>query len=951
MVRDRQRIRRCDAGREGRQVRFVVGHEDAGGNRLTVGVATHNGGGGGGGGGEDAGPDDDGGGGASEPPRRRLRDRLGPFPRRRRTPFLSALGNDRRRDDPGGDDADAQTPHRRRPARERLAPRRRPVFARLGAVSAATVTTTTVTRLTAFSSAVSTGGGTATAGEEGGRPGRRRLPRPDPALPPRRRRRPSPAPFARFARRGEEEEEEEEEERGAAEGREEEGEGEEGDARAPLPRAARREDQYHCPPEVWEESRRSCDIAGHTSATLGLRRHPPDLTPPSAAFRVGGAGGEGEARRGRHSRILMSVNELLGTDYLLEQRRFFDSLDRRAATELTLDRAFAIGNSPSLHIATALADETLSYMKFHYAHGLPVNPFDVHTATVGALRHAIFNKLNMGNAGCLLASGRPEERQRQYQIFRQLANKPVATRLCSAHGPSFHETQRKPASFFRNPIQKAMCLVSAFARAAATIRRRTQRAALAPGPPPRRQEPHYLRDYDDNGAMGAYRPGMISDLILGELGAHRCADPTCQSRLRRLLKPYSMVIAFCPLDDDGHVPNLDVFGSAAGPAADGEGEGGGNRRRRGDRQSPPPPPPPPSAPHAFFKKKRPAATGGETSPAARRHRQPRRSPTRQQQQRQRQPRPDGDDEATTATAAPACKRRRTAPEEGEEETPRRRRKEPAGEREEEGKKKRRATTGEEGRPARRVQNGKKRGRGTASAPPPATDADAEIDAAIRRHPSPLDRPAPAGETTQQQQQQQQQRQLTPLMTLADAADQRQRQQQQQPLPPPSFAPPAAAAADREPFPPPPALSPAPPTAAGVLPPSSSSSSSSSLPATTTTTTPFVAPNYRQQWELATAARPNIEDVLKNVLPLLNDDSDDDMNSSPGDDEEEEDDEEDEATDAALLLPSSRSSSGRGGDGNNGRAPPLPTIVEDDFMDCNNSDLCYSDEDEDEIDCD
>ncbi|AFK83904.1 B69 [miniopterid betaherpesvirus 1] len=276
-----------------------------------------------------------------------------------------------------------------------------------------------------------------------------------------------------------------------------------------------------------------------TMASLGLIRHSGDIRLPNACG--------GPAEKDTPARLIVGVDELLNTDYILECRRRYDAMSSLDLKDQVLARVFSITNSPSILITTAQTDETLSYFKYHYTHGIHVNPADVHCSTVSSLRHTLFNKINTANVGCLLTDV-PDLREPQYQLFRQLAN-----RQPTAKTQSSYEVQRTPVTNFHSPLQQALAIVSAFSRAMANIRRRAIRPASA-------NERFYLADYDDTGAMGLYYPGMISALIVNCLRDHRCDDVLCQGRLRRLLSPYTPSIHFCPF---GNLTERDLTVSQA----------------------------------------------------------------------------------------------------------------------------------------------------------------------------------------------------------------------------------------------------------------------------------------------------------------------------------------------------------------------------------------------------
>lgn len=285
------------------------------------------------------------------------------------------------------------------------------------------------------------------------------------------------------------------------------------------------------------------DLTCYTAEFLRLRKHCASLRTPSSRD-------ESRSADGSQRQLLVSRDELLNSDYILECRKYFDGLTRDQLKTITIDRIFSINNAPSLQLVLAQADETLSYLKFHYHHSLPINPADPYIVTVGTLRHAMFNKLNMGNLACLLGNSEPGEPE--YQMFRQLANKPVAGKH---YHESSYEVQRKPVVFFKSELQRALALVVAFARAAAVIRRRADRVCPY-------NAPQFLDNLDDNGAIDAYEPGAVTELVLNALRTHECSNAVCKTKVVRLLQPYKLALLFCPFDDEvrrGPLPDLTVI--------------------------------------------------------------------------------------------------------------------------------------------------------------------------------------------------------------------------------------------------------------------------------------------------------------------------------------------------------------------------------------------------------
>ncbi|AAK57113.1 T69 [Tupaiid betaherpesvirus 1] len=266
-------------------------------------------------------------------------------------------------------------------------------------------------------------------------------------------------------------------------------------------------------------------------ATLNLAPHAPDLRPVPAP---GGTHGGGRAPT--HGRIVLSPKELLGTDYLLKLRQYFDRLTTSQLRTLSVERGFAINNAPSLHVILALADETLSYLKFHHVHGLQIHPEDPYVATLGTLRYAFFNKINLASLPCLLQG--PHDTDYNHQIFRMLAGKPVT----GIHPKiSKGDLLKQPLTYFTHPLHKALALITAFGQTVSLAVRYTTH---------HHSDPVALRDFDTTGALHAYRCGAVTDLVLTYLRKHACDDGLCQIRLKTLLEPYNLTLAFCPYDDD-----------------------------------------------------------------------------------------------------------------------------------------------------------------------------------------------------------------------------------------------------------------------------------------------------------------------------------------------------------------------------------------------------------------
>lgn len=269
-------------------------------------------------------------------------------------------------------------------------------------------------------------------------------------------------------------------------------------------------------------------VHSYTTVSLGLCKYPADLRDPRQRIQ--------NRYTNRYDRIVVSHDELMNTNYLLLYRKHFDALDSDAVDDLIHDRVFAINNAPSLGVLTALIDENLTYIKFHRVHGLPVNPNDVYMSTAGLLKHALFNKMNMAKLSCVLDYSRKWEKE--YQILRQLANKPIVGH--KLHNTAF-EIQRKPPTYFKHPLQRAMSIVVSFSRIVGAIRRKFERADC--------REPHFVRDFDENGVTDFYRCGMVSEMIFDALRDHKCEDATCQNKIKRLLQPYRSSLFFCPFNN------------------------------------------------------------------------------------------------------------------------------------------------------------------------------------------------------------------------------------------------------------------------------------------------------------------------------------------------------------------------------------------------------------------
>lgn len=266
-----------------------------------------------------------------------------------------------------------------------------------------------------------------------------------------------------------------------------------------------------------------------SAGALGLRRRDADLRLPSENAELAQATG----------RMLVPGDSLLGSDYILECRKRFDAATPSQLRTMITDRGFAIANAPSLQIVVSLIDETLTYVKFHYQHEVPVNYGDPYLYHIDSLRYALFRKLSAGRLSCLLHD---DENERQQRVLHQLASRPF-------FGPQARDaTHQTPISAFDGPLQRAMAITAAFARVIAILRRRPVQLTSAG-----RRLPQYLtQDLDPTGAVSRYRPGLVTELVLSELRTHQCNDQECRSKLTRLLRPYRLALLFCPFDDDNN---------------------------------------------------------------------------------------------------------------------------------------------------------------------------------------------------------------------------------------------------------------------------------------------------------------------------------------------------------------------------------------------------------------
>ncbi|AWV68154.1 M69 protein [Murid betaherpesvirus 1] len=285
----------------------------------------------------------------------------------------------------------------------------------------------------------------------------------------------------------------------------------------------------------------SPDIRDYTTGSLGLCMFPMDLPDPIKLLE------NRYTDNDRHAPAVVTHDELINTNYLLLFRKHFDALPAEDLRVLVQDRTFAINNAPSLDVVAALADENLTYVKFHRVHNLPVNHRDLYMSTLGLVKYAVFNKLNLGELSCLL-DGPGGGSNREYHILRQIANKPASPcrkgASSSSAAASFDVLRRSPLSF-KHPLQQALALIASFARIVGVIRRRSLRHS----------GPFFIRDFDDTGATDSYRCGMISELIFDYLRSHRCQNEVCRVKLKKLLQPYTSTLFFCAFNNTRKHPN------------------------------------------------------------------------------------------------------------------------------------------------------------------------------------------------------------------------------------------------------------------------------------------------------------------------------------------------------------------------------------------------------------
>ncbi|AKI29776.1 multifunctional expression regulator [Mandrillus leucophaeus cytomegalovirus] len=268
------------------------------------------------------------------------------------------------------------------------------------------------------------------------------------------------------------------------------------------------------------------DLQRYTAEALHLTPYPDDLKKPTAF----------PQDTKQPGRLLISHEELMNTDYLLNIRQQFDWLSPSLLRRLVVERTFAVFNAPSLHMLLAMTEETLSYIKFHFLHSLPINPYDPYMATVSGLRQLLFNKLNNLDLPCIMDGG--TEWSHNCHILKALIKKPVKLADDWQRDDAL-DLQKQPPESFTNPVHRAVAYVCSFSRAVAALRRRSRQIP---------NTPHFLDQYDDNGAMESYRCGMVSELILQILHQHQCQNEICELRIQKGLNAYRFMLAYCPFD-------------------------------------------------------------------------------------------------------------------------------------------------------------------------------------------------------------------------------------------------------------------------------------------------------------------------------------------------------------------------------------------------------------------
>ncbi|QZX46761.1 multifunctional expression regulator [Human betaherpesvirus 5] len=296
------------------------------------------------------------------------------------------------------------------------------------------------------------------------------------------------------------------------------------------------------------------DLQRYTAESLRLAPYPADLKVPTAFP-------QDHQPRGR---ILLSHDELMHTDYLLHIRQQFDWLEEPLLRKLVVEKIFAVYNAPNLHTLLAIIDETLSYMKYHHLHGLPVNPHDPYLETVGGMRQLLFNKLNNLDLGCIL--DHQDGWGDHCSTLKRLVKKPG--QMSAWLRDDVCDLQKRPPETFSQPMHRAMAYVCSFSRVAVSLRRRALQVTGTP---------QFFDQFDTNNAMGTYRCGAVSDLILGALQCHECQNEMCELRIQRALAPYRFMIAYCPFDEQSLL-DLTVFAGTTTTTASNHATAGGQQR-------------------------------------------------------------------------------------------------------------------------------------------------------------------------------------------------------------------------------------------------------------------------------------------------------------------------------------------------------------------------------------
>lgn len=235
-----------------------------------------------------------------------------------------------------------------------------------------------------------------------------------------------------------------------------------------------------------------------------------------------------------HEKIFLSEEELLQTTLIFKYRLYMDSLSRQQNQELVGQRIFSLNNSPSLAYTLATIEEACIYMKYHYIHNLPPNPYDLFSYTATVMKFSLYTKLNLCKLSCIMSDyGIGED---EYTQFRQLCGKPtteVRTRYAT------EEIQRLHPSAFRQPIHQAMAIVIHIARCAKKLKDYAMKT----------NEAQFLRDFDDIEICKYYQCGMITRLIIDQLRAHQCDDFGCQNRIHHSMHTWKSSLFFCVYPD------------------------------------------------------------------------------------------------------------------------------------------------------------------------------------------------------------------------------------------------------------------------------------------------------------------------------------------------------------------------------------------------------------------